>query len=241
MPLWRRDYRCLAGTAVGLLIGLFIIPAAVFGVPKTVSYYRQYDQILLRPGLGGGNDESRSTELLGATTNDSQSIMSAIHNSIYPDRDARPLYASSTVHWAHRLIAVLLTGLTLIAARWSRTKDAINTVLLFGALTMVMLLISPVCHMHYFAVALPLIMGLVAMTLEQAGPPHRIGVGLTLTFGVFFLTMALPHLPGLQMLRDRGLGMCGGLLVWMIGCGCLWKQARRRPATMPATGERMAA
>src|SRR5262249_28602501 len=54
IPLSRRDSRCLLGCAVGLLLGLFVLPAAVFGPARAVDCSRQLYPVLLAPAGGGG-------------------------------------------------------------------------------------------------------------------------------------------------------------------------------------------
>src|SRR5438105_6229379 len=51
-PLWRRDGRCLAGCAFGLMVGGALIPTLAFGPTRTVQYYQKYAHVLLGPALG---------------------------------------------------------------------------------------------------------------------------------------------------------------------------------------------
>src|SRR5260370_36728864 len=48
-PLYRRDGRCLAGCAGGLVLGLAVIPAAVFGPARAVAPYPEWTPVLLWP------------------------------------------------------------------------------------------------------------------------------------------------------------------------------------------------
>src|SRR5262249_39966384 len=58
VPLWLKDRRCLAGSCLGLAIGLLVIPSLVFGPSRTMTYYEEYADKLLLPGLGKGSDQS---------------------------------------------------------------------------------------------------------------------------------------------------------------------------------------
>jgi hypothetical protein len=101
----------------------------------------------------------------------------------------------------------------------------------FGALTLVMLLVSPVCHLHYFCLSLPLLMGLVATSWHAeptAAKVPRLGRGLTWLLVMNLVANALPRFPGLELLRDVGLAMYAGLLLWLVGCVVLWKRNRLR-------------
>jgi hypothetical protein len=235
VPLWRRDGRCLAGCAVGLVLGLGVIPAAVFGPARTLAYYEEWTQVLVRPGLGAGTDASRARELIEVTATDSQSFQAIFHNSLYPDPATRPHYPSSGIRAAHWLLGALLTVLTIAAARRCR-GDGAATVITFGALVIVMLLLSPVCHLHYFCLSLPLVMGLIAATWKGGTAPH-LGKGMLLALTANVVGNTLPHFAGprspfMQLLRDDGLATAAALMLWLVAIIVLWKRGRT-PVTLP--------
>jgi hypothetical protein len=225
IPLWRRDVRCLAGCAVGLVVGLGVIPAMVFGVPRTIAYYEEYDQKLLRPGLGTGTDQSRAKELIESTANDSQSVLAVMHNTIYPDRLERPPLPSQGVRWAQHIICGLMALVTLLAAGWRRPATSAGTALFIGLLVLDMLLFSPVCHLHYFCLSLPLVMGIISVRWDRTDEP-RLGKWLAALLHFQVIANILPQLPGLLILRDLGLAMYAALLLWGVGCFLLWQQER---------------
>src|SRR5262249_1938558 len=99
----------------------------------------------------------------------------------------------------------------------------------FGALVLNMVLVSPVCHLHYFCLTVPLVMGLLAASWEGGGGP-RLGIGLALVLGVNLAANVLPQFPLFQVLRDAGLAMYGGLLLWAAGLVEMGKENWRRPA-----------
>lgn len=229
VPLWRRDFRCLAGCVLGLLVGLLLIPAAVFGLPRTIEYYREYDEKLLRPATGKGADQSRAEELIMMTRNDSQSALAAIHNTLYPDRLKRPPHPAEEVRWAARVLVGLLTGLTLLAAGWRRQPTGTGTALLIGALTLAMLLYSPICHLHYFCLMVPLVMGLLDAAWKGDRNPHVSG-GLAFLLGANVIANTLPNLPSMELVRDLGLAMYAALALWASGCILLWRE-KQAPAS----------
>jgi hypothetical protein len=224
-PLWRRDGRCLAGCAVGLVLGLGIVPAVAMGPERTWACYEQWAEVLLRPALAQGADQSRAKELIEVTATDSQSLAAVLHNMLHLDRATRPDVPSPAVRRAHWGIGGALTLLTLLAAGWRR-GGAGREVLFAGMLTVLMPLLSPVCHLHYFCFALPLVAGLLA----AGARPGLLG----LVLGVHFVASLLPHLPGLQVLRDLGVAAYAVLLLWLAaGVLCL----RRRPRTAVAAAQ----
>jgi hypothetical protein len=224
VPLCRRDWRCLVGCALGLVVGMVVIPAAVFGPDRTRNYYREWTDVLVRPGLGAGGDSSaRDKELLEVTATDSQSFQAALHNLLYPNRDTRPPRPSSLVLLAHWAMTGLLTALSLLVL-WRRRGDRPAELTAFGALVVVMALASPVCHLHYLALAVPLVMGALAASWERAGT-DRLGPGLLLVGVLNLAANVLPNLPGMQAVRDGGLATAGALLLWGTGLALVWKCA----------------
>src|SRR5262249_50261399 len=77
MPLWRRDGRSLAGVALGLVLGLVVVPLMFYGPSRTFDSYRQLEKVLIGPALGWGKDESRGAELLDTCGAHSQSLGNA--------------------------------------------------------------------------------------------------------------------------------------------------------------------
>jgi hypothetical protein len=224
VPLWRRDVRCLAGCALGLVLGLGVIPAVVFGPARALAYYEEWTEVLLRPGLGAGSDQSRARELIEVTATDSQSFQAAIHNTMYPDPATRPRHPSAATRYAHWLLGGFLTVLTLLAARRRRT-DAPTSVITLGALVVLMILLSPVCHLHYFCLSLPLLMGLLAVAWEGQ-KTLSLGKGLLMVLVVQVIGNMLPHFRVFQLLRDDGLAAYAALLLWLAGILVVWKRAR---------------
>jgi alpha-1,2-mannosyltransferase len=215
VPLGRRDGRCLLGCALGLLLGLFVLPAAVFGPARAVDCSRQLYEVLLAPAVGLGSDDSRRMELTSVTRTDSQSFQASLHNTLHPDRRTRPWEASWAVRLAHWALAGTMLLLTLAALGRGPATDARTVTLLAGALILTMILTSPVCHLHYFALAVPLVMGLVVQRVHAAVLP---GWRLTLLMGAYLAGTAVPSLPGVRVLRDGGLAMYAALLLWAVAC-----------------------
>jgi hypothetical protein len=219
-PLWRRDLRCLAGCAVGLLLGMVLIPLAVFGPALTMRHYEKWAKVLVGPALGAGEDQSRATELIEVVATDTQAFQAVLHNTIYHDRMTRPVQVSGWVRAAHWLIGAALTGITLLAAGWRRL-DGARAVLLLGALTTIMLLLCPVCHLHNLTLLAVLAGTLAALDWERTGRAH-ISWGLLALFTAFVGLSVVPQLPGYEATRDLGLGMYAALLLWLTAVVKLW-------------------
>lgn len=232
-PLWRRDWRWLAGSALGLVVGLAAVPMAVFGPEKTWAYTQEWGDVLLRPALRREGDSTRAKELIEATATDSQSPLRLIHFALYPKLETRPPDAAPWVRRAHWLIGAALV----LATLWSagrRPPDGARLAVFQGSLIVVMLMLSPVCHQHYLCLLLPLVMGLVAGAWESQQVP-RLGTGLGALLLAFPVATCLPFLPGLGFLRDHGLPGIMALVVWLAGCLRLRREAPQVQAPVSAT------
>jgi hypothetical protein len=236
-PLFRRDLRMLTGCAIGLAVSLCLIPSLVFGPRQTIFYWQEWSHVLAAPALGSGLDKSRFTELIGVTSTDSQSFQTIIHNTIHLnetlhlDRGDRSTYLASGIRAAHWVIGVLLTLATLAVAGWRRCANSLYEGLLAGCLTVVMILLSPVCHLHYFALVVPLVMGLLVFGWQTDAAAILTG-RQRLLFGLNVAGTGLPHLPALQIFKDLGLAMYVSLALWAAGLFALW-HGRQASASMP--------
>jgi alpha-1,2-mannosyltransferase len=213
-PVWRRDLRFLAGTAGGLVAGLVLIPALVFGPTRTWNYFQEWDRALRAPALAAGTDQSRAKELIEVTATDSQSFLAMIHNTLHLDRNARPHQASARVKAVSWIVSLVLTALTLLIAGQSRQRSAPQEVILLGSLFLMMVLTSPVGHLHYFSLLLPLVMGMLAF-IWQTPRSRRVEFGWRVFFGLVVVAMIIPHLPGMELTRDIGLASYGALSLWL--------------------------
>jgi hypothetical protein len=225
-PLWRRDRRLMASCALGLALGLVLIPAAFFGPAKALSYAQEWNQVLIQPALLGGADRSRAGELLDINATDNQSFVALIHRwrnlgetiGVPRPSRSRPLEPwATTAHWT---IGLLLTAAALLAAGRRRRGSPIDEELFLGSLVIIMVLSSPVSHLHYFTLTVPLAMGLVMTSRNGAVYPQRKSLWLLAAFAA---ASALPLIPGLEALRDLGLASFGALALWCAGTITVWR------------------
>jgi hypothetical protein len=228
-PLWRRDLRCLGGCAAGLLVGLIALPVAAIGPERTADCYRSLADSLLLPALGRGGNHSRDDEIIWATRNDSQSFECVIHKTMHFDPLKRPDAVDPLARRAHRVLGLILTFATLAAARWRRVDAGVAACLFPGVLSILMVALNPVCHTHYFAMALPLVMGLLAAERERRGTaaPGRLLLAVLVLSTVGNI---LPLVGPFEVLKDTGLALYVEMVVWLFGCVTLWRLSARTDA-----------
>jgi alpha-1,2-mannosyltransferase len=222
-PVWRRNGRLLAGCFAGLAVGLIFIPLLVFGPAQTWRHYQKLANVLVAPGLGLDTDQSRADELTYVTSTDSQSILATMHNTFHADRATRPSQASTAVRMASWAIGGCLTIATLWAAGRGKPRSATSEAAFFGLLIIVMLLLCPVCHLHYFSFALPLVMAPLAARW-QGGETLQVGAGMAVLFIVNAIGNAIPNMWWMEIPRDLGLAMYATLALWCSGVILVWRQ-----------------
>jgi hypothetical protein len=211
-PLIRRDRRCLAGVALGLIVGLGVIPVLAVGPTAAVAQTRTLLNAVVLPGVGTGTDTSRAKELTGVTTTSSQSIQSVLHNIHYPNPADRPMTLATSERAGHWAIAAVLVG----ALAWlggRRPAAPRNEVAFAGALCVAMVVICPVCHLHYFVFAIPLV------TAIWCGPRSRGTTALLIVFtAVHALSLFPIAVPGGSMaIREFGATTASALALAFAG------------------------
>lgn len=221
-PLFRRDFRFLAACAAGLIVGLVGIPVAARGMQQTVEDYRRWNEVMLSPAVANGTDSSRADEVLNVTATDSQSFLAMIHNTWHLDRETRPKQASVVTRWASRAASGALLVVWLMLLRREKRGDGAATVLLLGALIEVMLLASPVCHLHYFCLSVPLFAGLFAVAWQDSAAP-RLGLRLGALVLLNILAIVVPQVPGMEVWRDIGVAGHGAILLFVVAAVVVWR------------------
>jgi alpha-1,2-mannosyltransferase len=238
-PFIHRDRRTLIGVALGAVLLLGVLPACVFGVSGAIRENRKLvDQVLL-PGTTGKGDQTRARELTQTVATDSHSFQAVIHNYLHPDPYTRPADASATTRIIHWSICGFMTAVTLLAGWRSRRADAPVQLVFLGSLLLVMILTSPVSHVHHYAMALPAISGLWLKGLH--GRPGMAWPSPWVSVPLFFwcLGTGLPLLPGqtFVQMRQFGLGTSATVIVWVACVVVLVRNGRRTESTSPVITE----
>jgi hypothetical protein len=225
--IWRRDWRFLAGSLGGVLLCGIMVPMLAMGPGRTVDAYRKYCTVLLSPALAGGSDKSRTEELLNANGTDSQAFKVIIHNTLHASlpREKRPSEVQPWVSVAHWILAALFTATTLWFARKPRHGDVIYNVLFIGCLLAIMIPTSPVSHTHYFVYLLPLVMALTAHAWEKNHATH-LGRGYSALYAIHILMNVICLPVSLLLLKDLGISLYGGLILWAAGIHALWERSK---------------
>ncbi len=220
-PLWRRDWRMLSGSAVGLLAGLILVPLVVLGPARTASTYKSFYQEIVTAGMRGDSGSSRGWELTGFTGGDCNSTMAVLNNIMHPDKKSRPNAANPGVRAAHWTIAFIALAITLLASGWKgkwysgKIDATIAEVCFISAFIPLMFVTSPVFHPHYVSMAVPLVMVLLVMLWERYSYGH-----IPPWWKAVFWFIAVSHLlTSIDMgpfmyLRDFGLVLLSTVTLW---------------------------
>jgi hypothetical protein len=179
----------------------------VLGPQRTVEAYHRYHDVLFQPTLAF-NSHPEVTR-----ASDSQSFAAILHNLTNPDPARRPTVFAAWIRPAHWIIGGAVLIATLGAGVCARRRDAIGTTLFMSSLIVATLPISPVCHIHYFVFAIPLVMGLLATMWERVEFP-RVEPIYVMLFAVNIVLNILPSLPGLESWKDFGVPLLATLLLW---------------------------
>jgi hypothetical protein len=234
-PVWRRDGRALLGVAAGLLIGIGLIPALVWGTQGAIDVHAKLVEAVIKPGLGIGGEATRDKELMEMTATDNQSIQAVVHNYRNWSATIRPPHADASTKAIHLIAGLLLTGGLVLAYGRRSFDDATRNLLFLGGLVLVMTVTSPVSHTHYFCLALPAVMGLAARSMgefpKRPAPPWPTLIFLY-AVGICF---ALPMIPYWQHRREFGLSLFGCLALWIAVVTQL--RVERRRAVSPRVAE----
>ncbi len=231
-PFARRDWRAGVGLAVGLFVLLFALPASVWGVKGTRETYERFVDRVLLPGSLGGGDQTRARELTDVTATDSQSFQAMLHNWQHPDRAARPDKPSRATKLAHWGLVGLMVLTSLVVA-WRRLRpEPAEQLVFFGSISTLMMLATPVSHLHYYALVLPLVAGLWLRGLALR--PGAVSAGGTLVavlvaWGVLTALPMLPYEPT-KWFKDMGLGVLATVGLWSYAVVLLCQSAREAAA-----------
>jgi len=216
-PLWRRDWRWLAGLGVGSALTLVLLPAYVLGPTQALRLGQAWTRVVLRPALSEHADRTRSAELYSMTSTGNQSLLALLHNLQYraTKRADRPVGPGSGTRAVHLAIAASFLIATLVAADRAPASPA-HVAVAHGLLITAMLFTLPVCFFHYFVFVLPLVMSVLALTLEDRLHPTPRRVFWLLAV-VYPFVVVIPDLPGLAVLRPLGLATGVTAALWVSG------------------------
>ncbi len=233
IPLVRRDRRCFAGLTLGLLVLLIGIPAMTWGPAKMWRYNRKFVDVMLHPAMTDATQADRAKEMFHVLRTDNQSMQATFHAWQHwgdADAPAEPSPRTRALHW---LIGIALTVTTLAAA--SRRLAGNELMLFGGALTVVMLLVSPMCHLHYYVLTMPLVTALLFAALKCDDHQHVRRTQIAFTLHV--VGGAIPLL--FEAYRNLGFAPVTTLPLWALAVNEL--RNPRVAAVMPQVVLRKAA
>jgi hypothetical protein len=170
--------------------------------------------------------------LTSITKTDTQSFMAIMHNTQYLTTHYRyrPANPSDAIRLAHWGLGAVLTLIVCLAAGWRRNEKPLAEMFFLGLLVMLMMFLSPVCHLHYFAWLIPVVMASLLLEWE-----NRRDLDLSLGWMTLLILNNVVHIgahmtenPDIRVVfRDFGLATWVGLAIGVIGVIHLWRLTRR--------------
>jgi hypothetical protein len=222
--------RALTSCAAGCVLGLGLIPLATFGPERTVTHYETYTKVFFGPFFNFNDDNLNKEEILGVNATDSVGVKNALHNWTYPNAARRPQDMHIAVKTAYLMLGFAMTFVTLWPGTWPRRETPMLVASQFGGLILLMTIFSPVCHSHYLMFCMPIVMVVLAEVWQAQSTvllPRHVVAG----FSVFFVTMAIAYLPGLEILKDRCAALFATIPLWAIPTAWMWRQVNLVPST----------
>ena len=205
---------------------LFALPAAVWGIPGAIDANKRTIDLVIAPVVTKDADTSRQLELHGANSTHSQSVQAAVHTWMYPDRSTRPDVVDPIAKWIHLASVAAMLGFTLFSG-WKRLTNSPSDQLLFlGSLCVLMMLATPISHLHYSMFVMPLVCGHWLRSPDRA-TAWKLGIWSAIT-----LIPALPWAP-FEWLRTAGFGTAATLALWFWGLNRMGRSAAEQPAEQP--------
>jgi alpha-1,2-mannosyltransferase len=230
--LWRRDLRLLSGFAAGMILIMGVLPTITLGPTKAFTLNRDFLNSMIFARFGEHEDKSKVK--LHDRAVDNQAVMAASYNirnpgAIEKNAETAPDKLDRALHWGSSLILCLGS----ILAVWRRDRTgtpdtrARTDLLFIGVLMCAMVAISPMSHLHFFALAIPLVAALWAQSRQRGGPTRAFW---TLA-AAYFIANLLPHVPALVSLKYWGLAGAANLALWAVGV----REMSRRPERVVTT------
>lgn len=219
VPLFRRDWTFLVGFALGMLVGIVLVPALAIGFPATLDLLSTYWNVLSSE-LVRRVDGIRSRELFNEAEGDVMSFRAVIVRT-YLHFKADGLRPNPQLLSAvHIGISGLVTLVTLwSASSFSAARNGLNPLLLamlVGTLTVASLPMVPTAQPHYFILSAILVMVLIFVQWERTGVVE-LSFGWTALFAAFGLLSAVSLLPRFEAMMMFGAPVYAGLILWVSG------------------------
>ena len=221
-PLLTRQWRSYLGMVAGLVLLLGVLPTAVWGIDGAIRMNRNFFEQVLAPGMTNTGDETRSKDLMNTTSTDSQAFHAILHNIQYPNQKSRPDNSDTVSKALHYLFGLSMIGATVAMAR--RVPNLLDrpaeSLIVFGSFCIIMTLLAPASHMHYYVYALPMIMGLVAYELRRQPGSAIPSKGLIVGLFIWMLCIIVAMIDSYDWsvrLREVGLSVWPTVLLWGYG------------------------
>jgi len=214
-PLVRRKWKCVGGLAVGMLIGMVLIPVLVMGPARAARVYEDFYELRLKGMISGKLAPSIADELhvfQGEFPTYGVSLYKALHTN--PKDWPEHLPAGYSLF--QTAFAGVLVILSLFAAGMRKKdfgKERLLEVLGPGAVILAVLPAISTCKPHYFALAALPVMGLIASVWERRGEAS-LSPGWSLLLVVYCASNFFSEISRVAFLDSGGAAPLVSLVLW---------------------------
>jgi hypothetical protein len=198
--LWRKKWRFAASSLLALALGLFVVPAIVYGWSGNLAHLEKWVSRVAAPSLESEQervDAPLYNTLLSADMVNNQSLPAVLWR----------LTSSSKARWMAMLILAMMASVIVWVGRKARRTDE---PLLLGATIVCALLVPPVSWAHYFMVLLFPLTALISVMRQSTD--HALRNLLFVCLGIYAVLCALGS-P--RSLRGYGTLCAGAIVLWM--------------------------
>ena len=215
VPVWRKDFKQLAGCLVGLILGLGVIPVSVMGVEKTKTAYSDFYNVLIGPSLGLSGDNTRGVELTNLNSTDNHSVLAFLHGIEHPDFSKKPAKPSLVIKIVQILMSLLFLGWLLWSKGVPKKGSTMEDAHFFALASLLMVLICPVSHSQYFVLALPLVMSMLVFSWLNSAKVVSPWLGFLFLF--YIVANLLPLLPAFENIKRMGVMFVPNFILFVYG------------------------
>ncbi len=172
--LFKRNWRVLAGCALGAVLFVLVIPSLPQGYAKNIYWLSEYFRITTQAVSDKGYDGILWQQLVTPFAEDNQSAYAVLTRLKWGTEAAYIGHSNETIRWVMRGLAALLLLIAAAAGmRHTKRAPAKRLLLEYSLFPMVMLWVSPITQTHHYTVLFLLFLAGVFYLIETSAEEKK--------------------------------------------------------------------